>query len=211
MIAIIDYRAGNLTSVERALHFLGESCQITDDPKIIARADRVIFPGVGAAGESMRNIKRLGLSSVIHDVVAAGKPFLGICMGYQILFDSSDEDGGVECLGVFPGKVVRFADDMTEGDSPLPLKIPEMGWNGVNVVQPHPVTHGMPADAEFYFVHSYYPVPSAEGTCALTTYGIEFAAGFAAGSAIGFQFHPEKSGEPGLQLLRNFRAWSPAQ
>ncbi|MDT8390146.1 MAG: imidazole glycerol phosphate synthase subunit HisH [Lentisphaeria bacterium] len=209
MIAIIDYRAGNLTSVERALHFLGEACQITDDPTIIATADRVIFPGVGAAGEAMRNLNRLGLSTVIHDVVAAGKPFLGICLGYQILFDSSEEDGGVECLGVFPGTVVRFADDMTEADNPLPLKIPEMGWNGVTFVKPHPVTHGVPADAEFYFVHSYYPVPGDEGACALTTYGVDFASGVAAGSAIGFQFHPEKSGEPGLQLLRGFCAWNP--
>ena len=211
MIAIIDYRAGNLTSVERALNFLGEACEITDNPKSIAAADRVIFPGVGAAGESMRNIRHLGLASVIHDSVASGKPFLGICMGYQILFDSSDEDGGVECLGVFPGKVVRFADDMTEPGSSLPLKIPEMGWNGATFIQPHPVTRGLPPAAEFYFVHSYYPVPSGEGACAQSTYGIEFASGYAAGSAIGFQFHPEKSGEPGLELLRHFCAWSPAE
>lgn len=210
MIAIIDYKAGNLTSVERALTFLGQPCRITDDPAVIAQAERVIFPGVGAAGEAMRNLRDLDLAPVIRDVIASGKPFLGICLGYQILFAGSDEDGGVECLGIFSGRVVKFRDGMTEGGSPLPLKIPEMGWNEVAFRPGHPVTGAVPAHREFYFVHSYYPVPRQEDVCAMARYGIDFACGAARGSVIAFQFHPEKSGRPGLALLEKFCSWSPA-
>jgi len=209
MIAIVDYRAGNLTSVERALNYLGQPCKITDDAGVISSAERLIFPGVGAAGESMRQLRKLGLGQVIRDTVVAGKPFLGICLGYQILFEGSDEDGGVECLGIFPGRVVRFDDGMTEGDSPLPLKVPEMGWNGVSFCKDHPVTEGVPAESEFYFVHSYYPVPQAEDVCATATYGVKYACGVARGATVAFQFHPEKSGRPGLKMLANFCSWTP--
>ncbi len=210
MIAIIDYRAGNLTSVERALVHLGQPCQITDQPEVIRSAERVIFPGVGAAGEAMRHLRQLGLVEVIREVVAAGKPFLGICLGYQVLFEHSDEDGGVACLGVLPGRVVRFADGMTETAGGLPLKVPEMGWNEVAWQRAHPVLAGIDSGNEYYFVHSYYPVPAVAEVLATTRYGLEFACGVARGNLIAFQFHPEKSGRPGLQLLDNFCRWTPA-
>lgn len=211
MIAIVDYRAGNLTSVARALRHLGQDCVITADPAAIAGADRVIFPGVGAAGEAMRNLCELGLAPALRAAVAAGKPFLGICLGYQILFDASDEDGGVRCLGLLPGRVVRFADDLRDEPGARPLKVPQMGWNAVAFRGAHPVWRDVPAGSEFYFVHSYYPAAAPEVVCATTRYGIEFASGAARGSLVAFQFHPEKSGEPGLRLLANFCAWEPGR
>jgi glutamine amidotransferase len=209
MIAIVDYRAGNLTSVARALHRLGHECVITADPGVIAAAPRVIFPGVGAAGEAMRNLRELGLEGVLRAAVAAGKPFLGICLGYQILFEWSDEDGGVPGLGLLPGRVVRFPGDLREADGARALKIPQMGWNAVAFRGEHPLWRGIPPGGEFYFVHSYYPAAAPEVVCATTRYGLEFASGAARGSLAAFQFHPEKSGEPGLRLLANFCAWEP--
>jgi glutamine amidotransferase len=206
MIAIVDYRAGNLASVKRALDYLGQESLITDKPDDIRAAERVIFPGVGAAGEAMRHLTELGLGPVLTEVVAAGKPFLGICLGYQVLFEHSDEDN-VDCLGLLPGNVIRFADDLHEGDSPYPLKVPEMGWNRVEFQGTHPVWQGVPAGSEFYFVHSYYPVPAPEQIAATTTYGIEYACGVAHQNLVAFQFHPEKSGRPGLKLLENFCTW----
>jgi glutamine amidotransferase len=210
MIAIIDYRAGNLTSVERALRHLRQPCRITDDARTIAAADRVVFPGVGAAGAAMRNLRKLGLVGVIRDTVAEGKPFLGICLGYQILFEGSDEDGGVECLGIFPGRVVRFAPGMVAPGGELPLKVPAMGWNGVDFKRPHPVTDGVPEGSEFYFVHSYYPQAAGEDVLATATHGTEYACGVARKSVVAFQFHPEKSGRPGLGLLDSFCLWQQA-
>lgn len=207
MIAIIDYRAGNLTSVQRALDYLGYSSEITADPAKITSADRVIFPGVGAAGAAMHSLRQLGLVGAIVDLTHSGKPFLGICLGYQILFEGSDEDGGVECLGVFPGRVVRFADNMKELGSERPLKVPEMGWNGVEFQTDHPVSKDIPPASQFYFVHSYYPLAEPDDVLARTHYGINYACGVARGSSVAFQFHPEKSGRPGLQLLRNFCGW----
>lgn len=212
MIAIVDYRAGNLTSVQRALAALGRGSDavITDDPAQIAAAERIIFPGVGAAGESMRNIRELGLAGVLRDAVAAGKPFLGICLGYQILFEQSDEDGGVPCLGLLPGRVVRFPEPLRTPQQDRPLKVPHMGWNPVRPLRKHPVWAGIEPGSEFYFVHSYYPSGvKPEQVLTETDYGVTFASGAAAGSLVGFQFHPEKSGRPGLRLLQNFCDWKP--
>jgi glutamine amidotransferase len=211
MIAIIDYQAGNLTSVRRALDYLGFESEVTEAPERIEKADRVIFPGVGAAGEAMHNLRGSGLDEVICGCVKRGTPFLGICLGYQVLFAHSDEDN-VDCLGLLAGRVVRFDDDMLESgtENPRPLKVPEMGWNRVRFRdRTHPVWRDVPADSEFYFVHSYYPKTRPEITCATTVYGIEYACGVAQENLVAFQFHPEKSGRPGLALLRNFCTWKP--
>ncbi|MBU1277166.1 MAG: imidazole glycerol phosphate synthase subunit HisH [Proteobacteria bacterium] len=206
MIAIIDYDAGNLTSVERALRSLGADCAISRDPGFIAQAQRVILPGVGRAGAGMASLRRLGLDRVLADTVAQGKPFLGICFGTQIIFDYSEEDL-TGCLGLMPGKVVRFPVDHrdTAGN---PLKVPHMGWNGVSWKKRHPVFAGIPEQAEFYFVHSYYLQPDGDNLVAgVTDYGFPFASAVARGSLVAVQFHPEKSGRPGLKLLDNFLAW----
>ena len=208
MIAIVDYRAGNLTSVARALRYLGHDCVITAAAAELRRAERLIFPGVGAAGAGMQALTELGLGDAIRAAVAAGKPFLGICLGYQVLFESSAEDQ-VECLGVLPGRVVRFPDNLRESPESRPLKIPHMGWNRVRFLRPHPVWAGVPDDSEFYFVHSYFPVPPPERVCATADYGLTFAAGCCRDNLVAFQFHPEKSGAPGLRLLENFCRWTP--
>lgn len=210
MIAVVDYRAGNLTSVMTALAYIGAEAKLTSSADEVRRAERVIFPGVGAAGESMANLADLNLIDALRETVQAGTPFLGICVGFQLLFESSQEDGGTECLGLLPGRVVRFADDMREEGREHPLKIPHMGWNAARFVTDHPVTRGLDPASEFYFVHSYHPVPSEEHVCARTGYGVEFASGAASENIIAFQFHPEKSGRPGLRILRNFCAWIPS-
>lgn len=199
MIAIIDYRAGNLRSVQRALRHLGLPCIITADAKSIAEADRVIFPGVGAAGKAMATIRSAGLDLTIHEVIDRGIPFLGICLGTQIIFDSSEEDAA-PCLGIFPGTVRRFPE---KGE-----KIPHMGWNTLRKVRGHPMLHGVQENAWFYFVHSYYPDPSDEAdVVARTSYCIEFVSAVSRGNVFATQFHPEKSGEPGLKILENFSRW----
>ncbi|RJX35869.1 MAG: imidazole glycerol phosphate synthase subunit HisH [Desulfarculus sp.] len=206
MIAIIDYDAGNLTSVERALRSLGAECAISRDAGFISAAERVILPGVGRAGTGMASLRRLGLDKVLADTVAAGKPLLGICFGTQIIFDYSEEDF-TDCLGLMPGKVVRFPLEHRDADG-QPLKVPHMGWNGMQLKRPHPVLSGLPAEAEFYFVHSYYPLPAQESfVVGATDYGLPFASAVARGSLVAVQFHPEKSGRPGLRLLQNFLDW----
>jgi len=199
MIAIIDYQAGNLRSVERALKHLGQDCVITGDRSEILSAERVIFPGVGAAGKAMETILSSGIDTVIHEVVERGTPFLGICLGTQIIFDESEEHDTV-CLGVIKGKVLRFP-EMGE-------KIPHMGWNTLMVSRDHPILHGVEPDAQFYFVHSYYPAPdNDDDIVARTMYGIPFASVIADSNVVATQFHPEKSGRPGLILLENFCTW----
>jgi len=210
MIAIVDYKAGNLTSVKRALDYLGFAAEITDRPDRVMAAERIIFPGVGAAGEAMRNLNDLGLAGVIAEQVRAGKPFLGICLGYQVLFEHSAEDD-VECLGLLPGRVVRFPQGLKDQGAGLPLKVPEMGWNEVRFRNCHPVWQDIPAGSEFYLVHSYFPQPRPEHVCALTEYGIEYACGASCANLVAFQFHPEKSGRPGLTLLQNFCTWQPRE
>ena len=209
MIAIVDYKAGNLPSVLRAVRHLGQDGRITSDPTEIARAERIIFPGVGAAGAAMKNLRKLGLLDVLRTAVREGTPFLGICLGYQILFEQSDEDGGSECLGILPGRVVRFPEPLPAAGVERPLKVPHMGWNEARFRGTHPVWAEVPPQSEFYFVHSYFPQPAAELVAAETEYGVRFASGVASNSLVAFQFHPEKSGAPGLRLLANFCAWNP--
>ncbi len=206
MIAIIDYRAGNLTSVKLGLEFIGVECEITDDPKRILAAERVIFPGVGAAGAAMENLRGMGLIDTIKTVVANGTPFMGICLGTQVIFEFSEEDGGTDCIGLVPGSVKRF----TPSD-PM-CKIPQMGWNTVNIKWPHPLFEGIDDASEFYFVHSYYPSASGESyVMGETEYGdATFASAVGKGNLFAVQFHPERSGRIGLRMLENFSRWTPS-
>jgi len=206
MIAIIDYKAGNLRSVERALRGLGFECRITHKRAEILSADRVVFPGVGAAGSAMADLRQLGLDGVLNQALDDGLPFLGICLGVQIILDRSDEDHAA-CLGFLPGEAKAF---------PLPLgspedgrlKVPHMGWNGLTQAREHPVLKGIGPEDEFYFVHAYYPAPVLEGHVIGTTdYGIRFPSVIGRENLIAMQFHPEKSGRPGLRILRNFCEW----
>ena len=205
MIGIVDYRAGNLTSVARALAHLGEPCVITSDFRILDDAGRIIFPGVGAAGAAMANLRETGLDEHLRKWVRQGKPVLGICLGTQVIFDHSEEDD-TDCLGIVPGKVRRFPPDLGSGGQRL--KIPHMGWNRVALRKGHPVFAGIPEGAEFFFVHAYYPAPADETWAAgWTEYGIRFCSAVARGNLVAVQFHPEKSGRPGLAILANFCRW----
>jgi imidazole glycerol-phosphate synthase subunit HisH len=201
MIAIVDYKAGNLTSVARALDHLGHRCEITDRPERIRAADRVIIPGVGAAGATMENLIALELANVLRDDVArAGKLFLGICIGIQVLLDRSAEDRA-DCLGIIPGDVVRFPASV-DG---RPLKVPQIGWNRVRQSRAHPMFDGVPDNSHFYFVNSYYPVPTDPSIAIATSdYGVTFTAAIARDNVIATQFHLEKSGTAGLRMLDNF-------
>jgi glutamine amidotransferase len=205
MIGIVDYRAGNLTSVARALAFLKEPCVVTGDWKVLEEASHIIFPGVGAAGTAMANLRESALEGHLKKWVQDGKPILGICLGTQVIFGRSEEDE-TPCLGIVPGEVRRFPPDLrAEGRR---LKIPHMGWNRVAFRPNHPVFAGIPEAAEFYFVHSYYPDPHDPAWAAgWTEYGIRFCAAVARGNLVAVQFHPEKSGRPGLRLLANFCRW----
>jgi glutamine amidotransferase len=206
VIAIINYEAGNLTSVQRALTHLGAQSVITQDLGEIAAAERVIFPGVGAAGAAMNSLRRLGLDKALEHALASGKPVLGICLGTQIIFESSEEDLA-SCLGILPGQTVRFPVEHKDAAGRA-LKVPHMGWNRVRWQKPHPVFAGLPPEAEFYFVHSYHPAPGRPAdVLGLTDYGLAFASAVARGNLVAVQFHPEKSGRPGLSILRNFIAW----
>jgi glutamine amidotransferase len=206
VLAILDYEAGNLTSVERAVKLFGADCRITKDPEVVAGAEKVIFPGVGAAGATMKNLIRLGLDKALKDAVAAGKPTLGICIGCQVVMEQSEEDESA-CLGLIPGGVKRFSPDLKDA-SGSPLKVPHMGWNEIRFNQHHPVLKDLPHGAEFYFVHSYYPVPADEANClGVCDYGFDFCAAMAKGSLVALQFHAEKSGKPGLKIIENFLNW----
>jgi glutamine amidotransferase len=205
MIAIVDYKAGNLRSVERALVKLGFGCRITHDKGEILAADRVIFPGVGAAGKAMADLKALGLDEVLARVFENKTPFLGICLGAQIILDKSQEDGA-GCLGLIHGEVKRFPDRLFSGKDRL--KIPHMGWNRVDILKKHPVLEGITPADEFYFVHGYYPMPAArDRIIGVTEHGIGFPSVIGRGSLIAMQFHPEKSGHPGLHIIQNFCRW----
>ena len=197
MIAIIDYGAGNLTSVERAVAYLGYDAKITADAEAIMSSEMVIFPGVGAAGATMDNLNAHGLSDVLKTCYKTGKPMLGICIGIQILFDYSEE-GDTECLGILPGVVDKF-------EATPQLKVPQIGWNEVHQTESHPIFEGVPNPAHFYFVNSYYPIP-AQPTAVIgkTTYGVEFCSVVARQNLIATQFHLEKSGRVGLKMLGNF-------
>jgi len=201
MIAIVEYEAGNLPSVLRAVEHLGHAARITGDPDEIRRADRVIFPGVGAAGATMADLRRTGLGDVlVNDVFRAGKPMLGICIGVQIVFEHSEEDDA-DCLGILPGRVRRLP--RQEG-----LKVPQIGWNQVWQRRPHPILAGVPDGAEFYFVNSYYPDPASDDLVLATTeYGVDFASVVGRANLVATQFHLEKSGPVGLKMLDGFCRW----
>ena len=201
MLAIIDYQAGNQTSVRRALSSLGLPAFVTGDPARLAEAEGLIFPGVGAAGQAMGHLKDTGLDRVLIDLARA-RPFLGICLGCQIMLEDSDEDGGVVALGLLPGHNRRFDRNYTEGGRPL--RIPHMGWNTLRPLRPSPLFEGLRPDDQFYFVHSYYPEPETDDILALTEYGFPFASVLGRDGLWAVQFHPEKSGPPGLRLLANF-------
>ena len=203
MIAIVDYKAGNLTSVRLAFDAIAIEAVPTADPAVLARADRIVFPGVGAAASAMANLRATGLIDTLRARIAAGVPFLGICLGTQILFDRSEEDGGVDALGVLPGTVRKFT------PSDPACKIPHMGWNQVRAARPHPLLEGVPDGSDFYFVHSYYPDPADRGDVIGTTdyAGIVFASMIGRGNVAATQFHVEKSGKTGLHVLRNFARW----
>ncbi|WFP49453.1 imidazole glycerol phosphate synthase subunit HisH [Methylomonas sp. EFPC3] len=206
-VAVIDYGMGNLHSIAKALQHVDSRSQVlvSSDPEIIRGADRVVFPGVGAIRDCINALHDSGLAEVIKEVAAA-KPMLGICLGMQALLTDSEENGGVACLGLLPGHVRRFADDLRDGDGEV-LKIPHMGWNQVEQ-KPHPLWKNIPDRSRFYFVHSYYVVPDdARHTAATADYPQTFTCALANGNLFAVQFHPEKSQTVGLQLLQNFLAW----
>ena len=195
-LVIVDYGAGNLHSVSRAAVHNGVRPLVTTSPKYVSEADALIVPGVGAAADTMANLVRHRLVEPIKEYIASGRPFLGVCMGQQALFDVSEEGGRHECLGVLPGRVVRL---------PEGLKVPHMGWNQVRQVRAHPTFAGIPDNSFFYFVHSYYPSPDDQGiVIGETDYGVTFPSVVAHDNVVATQFHPEKSGEMGLRTYANF-------
>jgi glutamine amidotransferase len=200
MIAIVDYGMGNLRSVSKAFQSQGLPAIVTKDPDIISQSSGLVLPGVGAFGDCTMNIDEYGLTSPIKEFIESGRPFLGICLGLQVLFESSEESPGIEGLSILKGKVVRFPDFKEER-----LKVPHMGWNRIDIRKKTPVLEGIPGGSWFYFVHSYYPVPEDESVEAVTSeYGIEFTAAVERDNIFACQFHPEKSSTYGLRLLRNF-------
>ena len=202
MIAIIDYGMGNLRSVQKGFEAVGAEAIVTSDSKKILSARSVVLPGVGAFKACMDNLEKFDLIDTVKQSVQRGKPFLGICLGLQLLFSQAEEFGSVSGLGILKGKVVGFKDEPNSGD---PLKIPHMGWNNVEVKPSHPLFDSVPNQSYFYFVHSYYVVPEDRATVATTTnYGIEFVSGIHHENIHAFQFHPEKSQQLGLTVLKNF-------
>ena len=206
MIVILDYKAGNLTSVQRALDFLGRESVITSDFDKVMKADKLIFPGVGAAGQAMSDLERLKLDRALRESYHGGKPILGICLGTQIIMEWSEENG-TQCLGLIKGKVRRFHENLRDREGKN-LKVPHMGWNGVSLRHRHPLFDGVEPASEFYFVHSYYPVPEgSDHVLGETDYGSLFASVLVIKNLVAVQFHLEKSGRPGLKILSNFCRW----
>lgn len=201
MITIVDYGMGNLRSVQKAFEKVGAEATVCSDPDKIAQASKLILPGVGAFRDAIQALKDQSLVEPILEHINSGKPFLGICLGLQLLFDVSYEDGEYEGLGIIPGKVVRFEDQPD-------LKIPHMGWNQIERTAPHPILAGIPEHEYFYFVHSYYVAPENESdVAAWTDYGSRFASMVARDNVVASQFHPEKSQDAGLKLLQNFASF----
>lgn len=209
IIAVVDYGMGNLRSVSKALEHVVQPHQrviVSSDIAEIADAERVVFPGQGAARDCMKNLTEQGLDKVVLQA-ANEKPFLGICMGMQVLMSHSEENQGVACMNLYPGDVRSFADKAIQSQMQS-LKIPHMGWNEVSHKQAHPLWQGIKDNSRFYFVHSYYVDPEDETLIAGTTeYGIEFVSAIARNNVFAAQFHPEKSAHDGLQLLKNFSRW----
>ncbi|MFA5802615.1 MAG: imidazole glycerol phosphate synthase subunit HisH [Thermoleophilia bacterium] len=196
MIVIVDYGMGNLRSVEKALMKVGADVKVSRDPDEVRRGERIVLPGVGAFGDAMDNLEKRGLAGVIREEVDAGKPFLGICLGLDLLFEESDEHGLHKGLGLLPGRVELL---------PTGLKIPQIGWNQVSIRKESPLLEDIPDGSSFYFVHSYAVVPHEESDILCTTdYGCTFVSAVERGNIAAFQFHPEKSSSLGLTILRNF-------
>lgn len=196
MITIIDYGMGNLRSVEKAFAYLGHEVAVSHDPRYLERATGIVLPGVGAFGDAMKELESRGLVEPLRAAIAAGAPFLGICLGYQLLFETSEESPGVSGLSVLPGRVVRFPPD---------VKVPHMGWNDARLERQHPVMEKVEEGSFFYFVHSYYVVTDIPGDrLTSTSYGVDFASAAARGNLVAFQFHPEKSSSAGLRILDGF-------
>ncbi len=198
-IAIIDYGMGNLKSVYKAFLSLGLEAQVTSDPKEILRADKVVLPGVGAFKDAMHELRRSGLTDAIYETVEQGKPFLGICLGMQLLFDKSYEYGEVEGLKLLKGEIVKLD---------VPLKVPHMGWNTLNFTKKEPLFTGLNDDSYVYFVHSYYLETKEDIISSTTNYGKEIAVSVQKDNIFATQFHPEKSGDIGLRMLKNFGGMS---
>lgn len=202
MIAIIDYDAGNIKSVEKAFELLGQDVVLTRDRDTLLKADKVVLPGVGAFGDAMSRLERYGLVSVIHEIIDKGTPFLGICLGLQLLFDSSEEAPGVKGLSVLPGKIVRFPDS-------IGLKIPQIGWNALAYPNEGRLFEGINEGSFVYFVHSYYlQAANIEDVVATTEYGVLVHAAVQRDNVFATQFHPEKSSDVGLKILKNFVEYS---
>ncbi len=198
MIAIIDYGAGNLQSVKKAFDFIGAESVITDNPEIINACDRILLPGVGSFGDAMNSMTEKGLVETVKQNALSGKPFLGICLGLQLLFEESEESPGVQGLGIFKGKIKKFSSDMG-------LKIPHIGWNSLEIKQKDGIFKGVSENSYVYFVHSYYLHAEDENDIAcVTNYGIDFHSAVGKNNVFATQFHPEKSGDVGLQILKNF-------
>lgn len=198
MIAIIDYGAGNLQSVKKALDFIGAESVITDNPEVINACDKILLPGVGSFGDAMNSMTEKGLVETVKQNALSGKPFLGICLGLQLLFEESEESPGVKGLGIFKGKIKKFPSDMG-------LKIPHIGWNSLSIKQNDTIFKGIPENSYVYFVHSYYLHAEDEKDVAtVTNYGINFHSAVGKDNIFATQFHPEKSGDVGLQILKNF-------
>ncbi|MBP1728525.1 MAG: imidazole glycerol phosphate synthase subunit hisH [Deltaproteobacteria bacterium] len=207
MIAIIDYGMGNLRSVQKGFEKVGFAAVVTADPKVVLEAERIVLPGVGAFRDCMRNLETGGFVEPILRVIREGRPFLGICLGLQLLFTESEEFGSHQGLDVIPGRVVRFPDGMSASGEKLP--VPHMGWNQLSFHCQSPVFAGIDEGTNVYFVHSYYVRPEDAAVVATTTgYGIEFCSAICKDNLVATQFHPEKSQEKGLQILKNFGAMS---
>ena len=197
-IIVVDYDAGNLRSVQRALEAVGQRARVTPDPRDVEHADALVLPGVGSAQDCMRKLSERGLVQPLRDYAASGRPFLGVCVGLQLLYDGSEEGGGVDCLGILRGTVRRFP--VESG-----VKVPQIGWNDISIRQRHPLLEGVPDGTYFYFVHSYYVDPDDPKTIVATAdYGVDFAAIVAHDNVVATQFHPEKSSALGLRLYANF-------
>ena len=203
MIAIIDYGMGNLRSVQKGFEKVGFEAVVTADPRVVLAAERIVLPGVGAFRDCMRNLEQAGFVEPILRVIREGRPFLGICVGMQLLLTDSVEFGLYQGLNVIPGHVLRFPDEMVaDGEK---LKVPHMGWNQLAVRRPAPVFNGIETGTNVYFVHSYYAVPDDEAcVAAATSYGVEFCAALWKDNIVATQFHPEKSQDAGLRILKNF-------
>jgi glutamine amidotransferase len=199
-VAVIDYDAGNTLSVTRALEKVGARVDLTSDPERVRAADAVVLPGVGAFGDCMKKLEERGMDVACREAFRSGKPFLGVCVALQVIFDDSEESPGAEGLGLLPGSVRRFE----AGE----LKVPHMGWNELRLVQGHPVLDGLDGE-DFYFVHSYFPEPADAGDLlGESEYGVRFCAAAGRENLVAVQFHPEKSSRAGLRLYENFLAWS---